>query len=142
MKGSAKQGGFTLIELAVVITILAILAAFAIPRFVSLEAQARTASRNALMGSLRSGAALAHALWMANNQVGPITMEGKSITIVNGYPSAGTIANTLADTSGYTMTTAGTAATFESASLATCTASYTQAPANAAPVIAAGAGAC
>ena len=66
MKVSARQGGFTLIELVVVITILGILAAFAIPRFVSLETRARTASRDALAGSVRSGAALAHALWLAN----------------------------------------------------------------------------
>ena len=81
MKRSFRQGGFTLIELVVVITILGILAAFAIPRFVSLESQARTASRDAMLGSLRSGAALAHALWMANGQTSPVTMEGKSVTI-------------------------------------------------------------
>ena len=38
------QTGFTLIELVVVITILGILAAFAVPRFASLEGQARLAA--------------------------------------------------------------------------------------------------
>ena len=53
MKVSARRGGFTLIELVVIITILGILAAFAIPRFMSLEARARMASRDSLAGSLR-----------------------------------------------------------------------------------------
>ena len=39
-----KQGGFTLIELVVVIALLGILAAFAIPRFASLEREARSAT--------------------------------------------------------------------------------------------------
>ena len=64
MKGRI-QGGFTLIELVVVVTILGILAAFAVPRFASLEGQARLASTQALAGSVRSGASLAHALWLA-----------------------------------------------------------------------------
>jgi MSHA pilin protein MshA len=126
----------------VVITILGILAAFAIPRFVSLEGQARVASRNAMMGSLRSGAALAHALWMANGQVSPVTMEGNSIAMVNGYPDATTVKLTLADTSGYTPTTVGTTTTFASTSLSTCTVAYTEAAANSAPLIVSGGGTC
>mgnify|MGYP001816418151 CR=1 FL=1 len=62
-----KQRGFTLIELVVVIAILGILAAFAIPRFASLEKEARAATTQGVAGSVRSAAAMAHGLYLATN---------------------------------------------------------------------------
>lgn len=41
-----KQAGFTLIELIVVITILALLSAYALPRFAALQTEARIAKMN------------------------------------------------------------------------------------------------
>ena len=78
MNTKIEQRGFTLIELVVVITILGILAAFAVPRFASLEGQARVAATQALAGSVRSGASLAHALWLAQGDPSStsVTMEG------------------------------------------------------------------
>jgi MSHA pilin protein MshA len=90
----ATQRGFTLIELVVVIVILGILAAFALPKFMGLEQQARIASLRALEGSLRSSAAMAHSLWMANGGAA-INIEGTGITMTNGYPDRVSIQNTL-----------------------------------------------
>jgi MSHA pilin protein MshA len=97
MQTMKSQQGFTLIELVVVITILGILAAFAVPRFAGLQVDAREAAVQALAGSIRSGAALAHALWLANNQVSPVNMEGSNIVIANGYPNRATIDDALTD---------------------------------------------
>ena len=56
-----KQNGFTLIELVMVIVILGILAATAIPKFVDLSAQAAQAATDGVAGGLSSGSAVNYA---------------------------------------------------------------------------------
>ena len=130
-----RQSGFTLIELVVVITILGILAAFAIPRFTQLDGQARIAAVNALAGSLESASALAHAQYLAAGTTpAVVVMDGQNITLAFGYPdqTAGGIQNALQDTSGFTATVAGTSVTFTKNGAPTptsCAVTYTASPA-------------
>jgi MSHA pilin protein MshA len=135
MKSQAHQAGFTLIELVVVITILGILAAFAVPRFAALEGEARSAATQALAGSLRSSAALSHALWLAQSQPATVDMEGATITLANGYPNLATIDDTLSDLSGFTYD-ATTGVFTKTGTTANCTVTYAQpASAGSAPTI-------
>ncbi len=56
----AKQSGFTLIELVIVIVILGILAAVAAPRFMNVQNDAKISATKATLGSIRTGIAIAH----------------------------------------------------------------------------------
>jgi len=150
MKAS-QQRGFTLIELVVVITILGILAAFAVPRFIALDTQARVATINGLAGSVKSAASLARGLAMANSAAaaGTVTMEGQTITLNNYYPDSATIASAVNsdNTNDFTFT-AGTATTVSTwtkkgaQTPASCEVTYMPATASAPPVVQVVSGGC
>ncbi len=103
------MSGFTLIELVVVITILGILAAFTFSRFVSLEGEAHKAAVDALGASIRSAASQAHSMSLFQDNAATITMNGQTITMLNGYPDEASIDDALQDYTGFSYTDSSTA---------------------------------
>ena len=130
------ENGFTLIELVVTLAILAILAAFAIPRFAALQVEARIATVESLAGSLRSAYTLASSLNRVTGNTGTITMEGNTINMVNGYPDLDTIDDTLTDFTGFTyMPGSGLFTNDGAATPANCSVDYNEANPGNIPII-------
>ena len=83
------QSGFTLIELVMVIVILSIMAAIALPKFADIRDDAHTAKNSGVGGSLAAGVNIVHAAWLAAGGSGSsVTLEDGSVVGVGpeGWP--------------------------------------------------------
>ncbi len=101
-----SQSGFTLVELVVVILILGILSATALPRFMDVNNQAHSAAVAGAGGGFGAGVALAHAQWVANGSgttnalLDNIVGFGDGIVDVSDGTVAGSTAGWPTDTAG------------------------------------------
>ena len=128
----AKQQGFTLVELVVVLVVLGILAAVAIPRYVSYTTEARTAALNGLAGAIRSSVMLTQSRYAAvgNPAAATVTLaDGSTVAVTTGanggIPTVAAAGIQAAvNQSGFTFTPATGVWDFASGAIANCTVTY------------------
>jgi MSHA pilin protein MshA len=103
--------------LVFVIFILGILAAVAVPRYMDMGKEARTAKIKAIGGSIATAAKIAHSAAFVQGATSSVTIDGAVVSLVNSYPAAtGTgitrAANIDAASDGLTITYIGNTARF------------------------------
>ena len=88
-----KQAGFTIVELVVVIALLGILAAVALPRFLNVTDDAHQSAVSGTGGAFRSAVALVKSQSVVDGVVsGNVNFGGQTVYVnAAGYPSAATL---------------------------------------------------
>jgi MSHA pilin protein MshA len=105
---SSHARGFSLVEIVVMVTLLGMGAAFAVPRFTSLGNRTRASEVLALSTDLRTAVEAAHSQFVAaGSNLSAATLKGKAVALRNGYPEASSsgIGNAIVDWGGFTTKT-------------------------------------
>mgnify|MGYP000025747564 CR=1 FL=1 len=143
------QQGFTLIELIMVIVILGILSAFALPKFANFSTDARKSSLQGLLGAIKTTSKIVHLSCMtsapcasaAYGAVVFVPAYKQNVRIVGGYADGGTIGrkdeiDDLLDHSGFDLSApSGTTVQWAIPGTADCYVQYIQPPKGGVPAI-------
>jgi MSHA pilin protein MshA len=137
-----QSQGFSLIESVVLVSLVGIVTAFAVPRYTRLANSARASEVTALGAKLRKAAQLAHAQYVESGaRAGSAIIWGKLVSLKNGYPEASSagIGNALFEAEGFTAETTKDTVTFlnpDAPFARACSVTYQAAPTpSAAPTV-------
>ncbi len=85
MKG--KQQGFTFVELVIVVVVLGLLAAVALPRFINLADEAEISATKGVAGGFASSVGMVRGQWEVDGRPNTIILDGYQVDVNNfGYP--------------------------------------------------------
>ena len=85
------QRAFTFTELLIVVAVLAMLAAAAVPRFAAINKDIRAGAVEALATNVQSSAHLTNRIWLSNGRSARLTVDGRMLEMRFGYPTESSI---------------------------------------------------
>jgi len=137
-----NQQGFTLIELIVVIVILGILSATALPKFVNISSDARVAAMSSVEGSMRSANSMIYAKAAVGNLLSGttalpanVTVNGATVATAYGFATNGTELAKVMDVSGDFTTSSADIRSAGAPTPANCKVAYTAATSTTVPPV-------